>query len=239
MRPVQKGTSPIVGDFAAYDDAAPDLLSRLGHYCSYCERQYYSVLAVEHIQPKKGKHGHPSLERRWSNFLLACINCNSTKGHKKVELNKVLLPDRDNTYRAYEYHPDGTITVSAVLPKKIADMAKKTLTLTGLQKPRRMVKDSNGKVVAMDRIADRAEQYGKAAQALIDVKLQPTDVSRRLAAGQAFSAGFFSVWMKVFEGDPAMQQLLINGFPNTVDECCKTPYKKHPGNSELSPRGRL
>lgn len=48
MRPVCRGPSPRKQDFANYDDAKPDLVSRLGLYCSYCERRIATNLAVEH-----------------------------------------------------------------------------------------------------------------------------------------------------------------------------------------------
>ena len=50
MRPVDKGTAPTV--YADYRHAGPDLKSRIGNYCSYCERQIATNLAVEHIRPK-------------------------------------------------------------------------------------------------------------------------------------------------------------------------------------------
>ena len=55
MRPVDKGTAPTV--YTKYQDAGPDLQSRLGDYCSYCERQIETHLAVEHIQPKSDVPG--------------------------------------------------------------------------------------------------------------------------------------------------------------------------------------
>ena len=94
MRPIRRGTSPCEADFANYRDALPDLVSRFGRYCSYCERLIPVQLAVEHIQPK-GLPAYQALEGRWENFLLACVNCNSTKKDKDVVLSDVLLPDRD------------------------------------------------------------------------------------------------------------------------------------------------
>lgn len=76
------------GDFADYDDAKPFLLARLGPFCSYCERRIPTNLAVEHIQPK-GVPKYAPLEKTWDNFLLACVNCNSTKGDDDVLLDQV------------------------------------------------------------------------------------------------------------------------------------------------------
>src|SRR5690348_5769226 len=95
MRPVCRGAAPQAHDFDPYDAAKPYLVGRMGLYCSYCERRVVTQLAVEHIQPKKGPHGHPHLIGRWENYLLACVNCNSAKGDKNVVLADVFLPDRD------------------------------------------------------------------------------------------------------------------------------------------------
>lgn len=99
MRPVDRGDSPNNGDFENYRDAYIPLLARLGPYCSYCERRIQTNLAVEHIQPK-ADYLYPELEGRWENYLLACVNCNSTKGDKDVRPENFYLPDRDNTLAA-------------------------------------------------------------------------------------------------------------------------------------------
>ena len=44
-----------------YAQAKPDLINRMGHYCSFCERRISTNFAVEHIQPKKGQYAHPHL----------------------------------------------------------------------------------------------------------------------------------------------------------------------------------
>jgi 5-methylcytosine-specific restriction endonuclease McrA len=111
MRPIRRGASPRLGDFSNYRDALPDLVSRLGRDCSYCERLIPVQLAVEHIQPK-GLPAYRALIGRWDNFLLACVNCNSTKLDKDVVLSEVLLPDRDNTFSAYLYDAGGGVQVS-------------------------------------------------------------------------------------------------------------------------------
>jgi 5-methylcytosine-specific restriction endonuclease McrA len=105
MRPVRRGLSPLSLDYADYQNAKPDLVARLGPYCSFCERPVFTQLAVEHIQPK-GLPQYAPLIGRWTNFLLACVNCNSTKKVKNVVLADVLLPDRDNTSAVFCYLPD-------------------------------------------------------------------------------------------------------------------------------------
>jgi hypothetical protein len=129
MRPVRRRGSPRQNDFADYRDALPELVSRLGPYCSYCERRVATQLAVEHIEPKAL---HPARRGRWENFLLACVNCNSTKGDSDVVLADTLLPDRDNTFVAVRYAPDGTV---APAPGATQPRASATLALVGLDKP--------------------------------------------------------------------------------------------------------
>jgi hypothetical protein len=78
------------------------------------------------------------------NFLLGCVNCNSTKGKKDVVLANFLLPDRDNTAFAYTYREDGEIEVSNALFDSQAALAKSTLELVGLDKSISEVADENG-----------------------------------------------------------------------------------------------
>jgi 5-methylcytosine-specific restriction endonuclease McrA len=105
MRPIRRGSSPRQADFTNYREALPDLVGRLGMYCSYCERRIPTQLAVEHIQPK-GLPASQALQGRWENFLLACVNCNSIKKDKPVSLadlitHKAPRPLRPAPGRAY------------------------------------------------------------------------------------------------------------------------------------------
>ncbi|MGC1379345.1 MAG: hypothetical protein WA821_24150, partial [Anaerolineales bacterium] len=57
MRPVDRGAHPQKQDgslveFLKYQDAKPHLIKQLGEYCSYCEMQLSSALAVEHMLPQ-------------------------------------------------------------------------------------------------------------------------------------------------------------------------------------------
>lgn len=199
------------GDFADYEDAKPYLLARLGHFCSYCERRISTILAVEHIQPKGLPQFH-ALEKKWDNFLLACVNCNSTKGDDDVLLDQFYLPDRDNTFAAFDYLQDGTIH------ERPGDaMGERTLALTGLNKPIREAFDENGARVAMDRVADRMTVWGIALESKADLVANPTDGFRRQIIRTAMSSGFFSIWMKVFDGDAVMRKMLIDGFGTGAD----------------------
>jgi uncharacterized protein (TIGR02646 family) len=230
MRPVRRGASPQATDFSDYTDAKPFLVSRLGHFCSYCERRVATNLAVEHIQPK-GLPAYAALSGRWENFLLGCVNCNSTKGDKDVVFIDVLMPDRDNTATAFDYLADGTIKTSALLSPALQAVADALLTLVGLDKPIAVYIDENGKQVALDRVAQRLEVWGIAQEALRDVVANPgVEAVRRLAVSSALGHGFFSIWMTVFAADADMRNRFIDAFAGTRQSGCFVP-----GSAAISP----
>ena len=96
MRPVARLTlfdaHGNLKSFSTYQEARPDLILAFGEYCSYCEMHLDASLAVEHVQPKDL---NPGLALSWSNFLLGCTNCNSTKSNKAPGLANCFWPDRD------------------------------------------------------------------------------------------------------------------------------------------------
>ena len=207
----------------------PELVSRLGSFCSYCERPIATNLAVEHIQPKKGPHAHPNLVGRWQNFLLACVNCNATKGDKNVVLADVMLPDRDNTFIIYAYTQDGKVAVAPGLNANVATAATSTLSLVGLDKAVSRVTDSNGKEVALDRVAQRKEAWLVALESKTDLDQQPTNQALRSAATRlAKATGFFSIWMTVFVADVDMRNRLIDAFDGTRPSGCFDPISTRP-----------
>ena len=223
MRPVQRGDSPKSIDFYEYTDAKPFLASRLGQYCSYCERHVVTNLAVEHIQPK-GICAYSHLQGRWNNFLLSCINCNSTKKDKNVALSNTLLPDRDNTFAAFDYHADGEIKISNQTPKDKIKLAECILSMVGLDKKISITLDENGKQVALDRVSQRIQTWGSALEAKNAVDNLPgNDALRRTVVLLAQSSGFFSIWMTVFSNDPDMRNRLIDAFPGTRGSGCFDP----------------
>lgn len=232
MRPVRRNYSPQSGDFNNHRDAYPYLISRLGSYCSYCERYVATQLAVEHVQPK-GLPQYDTLKGRWDNYLLACVNCNSTKGDKDVVLPDVLLPDRDNTFAAFQYQSDGSIVVPGG-----ATPASATLALVGLDRRISQFTDENGKMVAIDRVAQRIEAWASALEAKSDVDGNPgVTAVRRLATELAAKTGFFSIWMTVFSGDTDMRNRLIDAFTGTRDSGCFDPYTTAPVTPAPNPDG--
>lgn len=218
MRPIHRGESPIVGDFENYRDSFRYLVSRLGLFCSFCERRIPTNLAVEHIQPKADGL-YPELKGRWNNFLLGCVNCNSTKGDTDVRLNRYYLPDRDNTFFAFAYLPDGSVQPNPGLTTAQKQTAQRTLELTGLDNARSVVTDEHGNEVAVDRAGQRMETWLTAEMSKQDLAESPTEAFRNQIVRTAVAAGYFSVWMAVFENDREMRQLLIDGFIGTAADC--------------------
>jgi hypothetical protein len=167
---------------------------------------------VEHIQPKEA---YPELEGCWDNFLLACINCNSTKGHKRVAPEAFYLPDRDNTLRPFVYTADGSVESQDPTDQ----MASNTLELTGLHKTVREVRDDNGRLIAADRISQRREAWLIAERAKNNLRKQQSPELIEAIITNAVLSGFFSVWMTVFHDQPEMRRRFIASFPGTADSC--------------------
>lgn len=57
-----------------------------GLRCAYCEEDCKSCATVDHLVPKS-KGGGNTLD----NMVIACLNCNQTKGDKTVEEFKPLV----------------------------------------------------------------------------------------------------------------------------------------------------
>lgn len=221
MRPVRRGDSPRSDDFEHYEDAKPELVSRLGMYCSYCERRVSTLLAVEHMEPKGGDYAKPELAGRWSNFLLACTNCNACKGSKPIDFSGLMFPDRDNTYVAFTYEMDGTVAPSAALSDANQQKARDTLRLLGLDKPLQVFLDANGQQVALDRVAQRLDVFARAQDSLSDYRDNTdNEAVKRLIVNLALSDGFFSIWMRVFADCPEMKCRFIAAFSGTAQSGC-------------------
>jgi hypothetical protein len=237
MRPVRRGKSPITGDYADYKKAKIDLVSRIGSgwfnnihiasYCSYCELPIELYLAVEHIQPKgleiNSIKPYEHLKGTWTNFLLACWQCNSIKSDRDVVLSNFLLPDRDNTFIAYDYLQDGTIKVN-IPAGHLYDCAKRTLELVGLDKKASSCVDENGKTIALDKITQRMNTWLSALDSKNDIDSEPNnEIAKKATIKFALRTGFFSIWMKVFEDNADMRNRLIDAFAGTRESGCFDP----------------
>lgn len=244
MRPVRRGTAPNGGAYSPYKTAFAPLITRIGNYCSYCERRVEASLAVEHIQPK-GLPAYEHLETVWSNFLLGCTNCNSTKGHQDVVFADILLPDRDNTFLAYNYEADGSLTVAAGLAPPLRAQAKELLRLTGLDRTVTAVLDDNDKQIVVDRVSKRINVFGKAREVLAKLEKRPNDIDFiETIVMLAAAEGCYSIWMKVFQGHPEVCRRLIDEHRGTRESGCfdavtQLPVSPHPNGDAFAPGGRI
>lgn len=224
MRPVNKGTAPAV--CARYQDAGPELRNRLGEYCSYCERQIETHLAVEHIQPKVHV---PELSNTWSNLLLCCVHCNSCKADTAVIVDSYLWPDRDNTLRALDYVSGGIVEPNRTLPAVIQSKAQATIELSGLDKypgnSRLERRPSSSDYRWLRRV--HAWQLAERNRHLLTTNNSPE--VRELIVETALARGMFSIWWTVFAGDADMRKRLRQAFTGTDPSCFDA-------NEELQPR---
>jgi len=219
MRPVERGLIPSAPDgtprvFAEYQDARADLIARFGEYCSYCEGRLVAALAVEHIQPKDGPAGRPDLALSWSNFLLGCVNCNSTKGKKAIVLTDYYWPDRDNTLRMLVYKEGGIVQPHPDLTPEAHQRAQRTIRLVGLDKT--PLNDPRAKD---RRWNNRREAWDMAQRARRRLAAQDTEHMREEIVEHASARGYWSIWMTAFADDADMRQRLIAAFPGTAIAC--------------------
>jgi len=236
MRPVNKGSWPIdtktkapkvfksdrKKDDDTYKKAKPDLICRLGPYCSYCETKLRDRdLHVEHMLPKSL---HPSLRGDWGNFLLACGPCNEPKSNKDIKLDDVYWPDCDNTASIFDYQfqyqESGEeiviIKVNSNLSQFQKQKAQRTLELTALN---RYPDGPDEPTPGDQRYKDRTEAWNLANLSREMLKQNDNAKMREYIVIQAKDKGFFSVWMTVFRNDPDMLKRFIKAFPGTEREC--------------------
>lgn len=250
MRPISKGTSPIQNNFNKYEEAFDYLVLRISQgsyknipiaqYCNYCERPIPTNLAVEHIEPKNGAYAKPLLEKVWSNFLLACVNCNSTKGRKKVDFTALYFPDRDNTFAALEYLPDGLIEPANYLSSAQKVIAKNTIQLVGLNAE--IKSDLNG--VALDRRTQRVNIWLLALDALQDYESAPDNlVHQKIIIKDMVATGFFSIWMTVFKQHANIRKMFIDSITGTRKSLCfdknSNVISPHPNTDNLADGSKI
>lgn len=209
MRPVDKGAAPTV-TYTDYREAAPELILRLGRFCSYCERQIETHLAVEHCRPKSLV---PSLRTVWSNFLLGCVNCNSCKGDTAVNLSEYFWPDSDNTIRAFEYSKAGLVNAHSALTTPEKSKAEATIQLVGLD---RYPGSPAGKPTSADKRWERRQKVWALARRCVSKLASNNSLEvRELIIEVALGRGMFSIWWTAFSGDADMRRRLREAFVGT------------------------
>lgn len=221
MRPIIRG--PIPKDetgndiiFTKYSRSRRYLIDRIGGYCSYCERKIEASLAVEHIQPKSRE---PELELSWDNFLLACTNCNSTKGDTIVALPDFVWPDVDNTFALFTYDDSGIVKIpDNIIDDNLRNRIQATLNLVGLQKhPPRVgtlvwAEASDRRyelrIKAWAEAVETNSKYANADQSIREIMLPLIKII-------VINQGFWSIWMQVFHEFPEVQRGLLEEFTGT------------------------
>jgi uncharacterized protein (TIGR02646 family) len=206
-------------------------VARLGRYCSYCERQIETHLAVEHVQPKSDPAA-AALALVWSNFLLACVNCNSSKGSAPITLTNYYWPDVDNTLLAFQYSPGGLIDPNAALTAAQRGIAQASIALVGLD---RYPGSASGEPTTSDwRWLRRQETWALAHECLVRLATNNTPEVRELIVEVAVARGMFSIWWTVFAGDADMRGRLRQAFTGT----CANSFDAA-GNLQARPGGQL
>lgn len=212
MRPVRRGKKPI-SPLKKYQDAKPLLIEQLGCFCSYCERYKDETdLHVEHILPKEN---YPIFEKTWVNFLLSCNSCNSAKHTKRIQFSQTYIPDVDNTFYAFTYLKDGSITPSQNLNSSQERVAFNTLNFFGLD-------NNNSRYSYLQK--KRMEIWGMAEAYLKlyedEERLLKNCNIKNLLLNQYKTTGFFSIWMAVFQDYPEIKNALIDASPSTRNSGC-------------------
>lgn len=215
MRPVHRGPAPAAA-FANYRDAATPLMTALGDYCSYCERQIPTHMAVEHIQPKSLV---PVLLTSWTNFLLACVNCNSCKGHLPIALADYLWPDTDNTLRAFDYKLGGLVEPALGMAALVLVKAQATMSLLGLDKYPGNPNPARQPTDADLRWQHRRQLWDFAERAKVRLLANDSAELREQITDSAVLRGSFGIWFAVLGFDPDIRQRLISGFCGTATYC--------------------
>lgn len=212
MRCVDKGVNQT--PYNKYRDAMPDLVDRIGSYCSYCEMEISNEADVEHVQPKT-LGGAVNL---WENFLLGCKKCNKIKGKKNPSRANHLWPDEDNTFVAYEYYNEIFVKPSAnIINTPAGQLALNTLTLTGIDRIPKKLNNPTKKEKLDPRWKKRRDAWGKANRALINWKNMPSQALCDTIADVAHSTGFYSIWVMFFANEPLVLSKIKANFPNTYE----------------------
>lgn len=221
MRPVVRGPIPTEenGDriiFTNYSRSRRYLINRIGEYCCYCERKIEASLAVEHVQPKSI---NPALALEWSNFLLGCTNCNSTKGDEPVILGNYIWPDIDNTFACFGYDETGIVNISPnINDQGQSDKIQNMLDLVGLQKYPPQHGSADWERASDRRFEHRIQAWMEANHFMSSYRNSTDDYKQLMIpfiTTIVVHQGFWSIWVNVFIDFPEVQVELINNFPGT------------------------
>lgn len=218
MRPITRIAAPQV--YTKYQDAIGDLENYFGRYCSYCERFFPAGLAVEHVSPKSSDKAR---ETDWTNFLIGCTNCNSTKGANLTNDQYFLWPDKDNTLMAIEYKEGGLVEPSLQLAPHIKPKVTALIELVGLdrhpgQPPAKQPAKRD------KRYMDREKAWALAQQTRRALERNDNIDFRELIVNMVKASGFFSIWITIFHDDPDMRRRLVEAHAGTARDCFENDW---------------
>lgn len=208
MRPLDKSRyTTNQTEYKPYGKAKSNLIEAIGKYCSFCEREgFSSSLDVEHIEYKDT---HKDKEFLWSNFLLACKNCNSIKGTTEITFQNIILPHLQDTFSPFEYLESGYIKIRDGVDDSLKTKILQLIDLIGLDRrpghERYSTKD--------DRWQERKQSWELSHKYLKKYKDNKCDIETIIDLSK--SGGFWSIWMNTFKDFPLVQKALINNFSGT------------------------
>ncbi len=216
MRCVERGPWPKDDNckkkiFAPYKTAKNDLMNKLGDYCCYCERP--GDLDIDHVVPVDRQ---PALEEDWTNFLLACRNCNATKGARNLSRDRYIWPDLDDTESAFEYLPSGGVKVREDLDEPFRAKAQALFDLVGIGRP-----PWNDPMARDSRWRKRRARWNRAEE--LRERLANGDTTIDDIVASAKDLGFWSVWMTVFADHCEVRARLRKAFPGTRRRASRSP----------------
>jgi hypothetical protein len=216
MRPVvrsdKRDASGNPLEYKPWGEAKEELVSEMGMFCSYCEKQVNkSDLHVEHILGQCVKDGagslvYDGLKYHWDNFLLACCNCNRIKGVKDVKSTNPFLPHQNNLVHFIEVD-HALINIKSEVTGANLDRARAFIDLVGLDR----VPGVPGYTVGDDRWANRMETAELAERQYTKYTASPRETDAENIISLAASRGFFSVWYYCFYEQKEVIDALING----------------------------
>lgn len=217
MRPVSKGNKE--KEYKSYQDAKRDLFESIGSYCSYCEREISHLGAVEHVQPKSN---HGDKECSWDNFLLGCVNCNSTKGSTDIDdsnISDYVWPDKDDTYHLISYDPVTLIPSPAEnLPEDVKTKVQNLIKLVGLNKAQAK-EGTLDYQRASDLRVEKRKEVKEIADRIKEDYLGLNEQSKpsfiNVLRSLVQSKGYWSIWMHTFEDIPEIRKMLLDAMPGT------------------------
>lgn len=200
MRPVIRGAAPKT--YNQYSEALPDLLDRLGVFCSYCEMNVSNSPEVEHVVPIN--HGGAPLD--WNNLLISCKQCNINKSDNNLNRANYVWPDEDNTLKAIEYFPPFCLGPNPNLNTNESLLTVNTIELCQLNK----WPGGNVEPTFKDlRWKHRGEAWFTAEDCLNDFQQNPSPQHAASIARLVCTSSFFSVYFEVFKNEPLLINALI------------------------------